>query len=65
MGLFSSKASERLEDLRKSGWDGPVDRDGNAVMSRTDGSGKSLPLFEGGTGHGTPDDSRPGGRGKR
>jgi hypothetical protein len=43
-------------DLRKSGFEGPVDQDGNAVMSRTDGKGKPLELFKGGSGTGTPDD---------
>lgn len=59
MGWFSKDAAaERLADLRESGWDGPVDRDGNAVMSRTSPDGKPLPLFEGGDGRGTPDDRR-------
>jgi hypothetical protein len=65
MGLFNSKAAERLIELRESGWGGPVDKDGSAVMSRTDRHGKSLPLFKGGTGHGTPDEKRASGRGKR
>jgi hypothetical protein len=44
--------------LRKSGFTGPIDSRGNAVMSRTDGKGKPLPLFKGGSGHGTKDDKR-------
>jgi len=51
-------SKSKLEDLRGSGFQGPVDRDGNAVMSRTDASGTPLFLFEGGTGHGTPDEAR-------
>jgi hypothetical protein len=46
----------RFFDLRESGYDGPIDQDGRAVTSRTDSRGRSLPLFKGGTGTGTPDD---------
>ena len=55
--------SEKFFALRKSGFKGPIDRNGNAVMSRTDGKGNPLSLFEGGTGHGTPDD-KSGKKGK-
>jgi hypothetical protein len=64
MGWFSSAdgkaAMARTEDLRSKGWRGGIDRNGDAVMSRTDKHGKPLPLFEGGTGHGTPDEERGG-----
>jgi hypothetical protein len=46
----------RFVDLRESGYDGAIDQDGRAVMTRTDSRGRSLPLFRGGTGTGTPDD---------
>ena len=49
----------RFIRLRDSGWTGPIDRDGYAVMSRTDPGGRPLPLFRGGSGHGTPDDRAP------
>jgi hypothetical protein len=48
--------SERFRALRQSGFTGPIDRDGRAVMSRTDNRGRPLDLFRGGTGTGTPDD---------
>ena len=32
----------RFFDLRESGWGGPIDQDGNAVMSRTDNAGNPL-----------------------
>lgn len=46
------KAAEKFFALRKSGFKGPIDRNGNAVMSRTDNKGKPLPLFKGGSGRG-------------
>jgi hypothetical protein len=55
---MSKSASDKTAALRKSGFTGPIDHKGNAVMSRTDGRGKPLPLFKGGSGHGTPDDKR-------
>jgi hypothetical protein len=62
MALFGSKsdAAEKTEALRKSGFKGPIDNKGDAVMSRTDGKGDPLPLFGGGDGdgHGTKDDKR-------
>lgn len=62
MGWFSSAegkaAMARTEDLRAKGWRGGINRDGDAVMSRTDNKGNPLPLFEGGTGTGTPDEDR-------
>jgi hypothetical protein len=48
--------TERFRALRQSGFTGPIDQDGRAVMSRTDNRGRPLDLFRGGTGHGTPDD---------
>jgi hypothetical protein len=59
MGLFSGN-HDALTELRESGFEGPVDAKGDAVMSRTDNGGRPLPLFEGGTGHGTADESRWG-----
>lgn len=61
---MSRSADEKTADLRRSGFTGPVDSKGNAVMSRTDGKGKPLPLFEGGTGHGTKDDNGRGAEGR-
>ena len=57
MGLFS-KGFEALQEIRESGFNGPVSGDNEALMSRTDKHGEPLPLFEGGTGHGTPDEDR-------
>jgi hypothetical protein len=51
-------ADAKLIALRKAGFTGPIDRHGNAVMSRTDNRGRPLPLFKGGSGHGTRDDKR-------
>lgn len=51
---------EKFFKLRRSGWKGPIDSNGNAVMSRTDRTGKPVELFKGGTGHGTPDDKKRG-----
>ena len=68
MGLFDKDPKyQALKKLRDSGYDGPVDRNGNAVASRTDSKGKPLPLFKGGTGHGTKDAERAKklGKGKR
>jgi hypothetical protein len=60
--MADDKASEKLLALRESGFKGPIDKDGNAVMSRTDSKGNTLPLFKGGTGTGTADDKRAGKR---
>jgi hypothetical protein len=57
-GKPETARDRRFFDLRESGFAGPIDQDGRAVMSRTDGRGNPLPLFKGGTGHGTPDDKR-------
>lgn len=57
-GKPETERDRRFFDLRESGFRGPIDQDGNAVMSRTDSHGEPLPLFEGGTGTGTPDDRR-------
>ena len=59
MGLFS-KGVEALKEIRESGFNGPVTGDCEALMSRTDKHGQPLPLFEGGAGHGTPDEARAG-----
>ena len=66
MGLFSS-GLEALKEIRESGFSGPVSGDSEALMSRTDNRGRPLPMFEGGTGRGTPDEGRAGlpGRGRR
>jgi hypothetical protein len=53
---MSKESSAKFLALRESGWKGPIDHKGNAVMSRTDGKGTPLPLFKGGSGHGTKDD---------
>jgi hypothetical protein len=42
-------AEKKFEALRKSGFKGPVDHKGNAVMSRTDGKGNPLGLFHKGS----------------
>lgn len=55
---MSDERYERLRALRESGWRGPVDQDGRAVMTRTNKWGRPLELFEGGTGTRTPDDPR-------
>lgn len=57
MGLFSS-GLEALKEIREPGFNGPVSRDNEALMSRTNSKGEPLPLLEGGTGHGTPDEDR-------
>lgn len=57
MPLFSS-GLEALKEIRESGFNGPVSRDNEALMSRTDGNGEPLPLLEGGAGTGTPDEDR-------
>jgi len=44
-GRPETARDKRFFDLRESGYKGPVDQDGRAVMSRTDGRGKPLPLF--------------------
>jgi len=55
----------RFFALRDSGWTGGIDRDGHAVMSRTDSRGRPLPLFRGGTGTGTPDERAARAAGER
>lgn len=47
---------DRFMRLRESGWSGPIDQEGRAVMSRTDDRGRPLRLFGGGSGTRTPDD---------
>ena len=53
-----TSAADKAAELRKSGFKGPIDQHGNAVMSRTDRRGRPLDLFKGGSGSGTPDDKR-------
>lgn len=50
-------AEQSLTEIRESGFRGPVDRNGEAVMSRTDPrDGQALDLTARGSGgHGTPD----------
>jgi hypothetical protein len=55
---MSKSTDAKFFTLRESGWKGPIDHKGNAVMSRTDSKGNPLPLFKGGSGHGTADDKR-------
>lgn len=55
-----ASSDEKFRALRKSGFKGPIDRNGNAVMSRTDRRGRPLDLFKGGSGHRTKDDKRKG-----
>jgi hypothetical protein len=55
-GKPETERDTRFFDLRESGWTGGIDQDGQAVMTRTDNGGNPLPLFEGGSGYGTPDD---------
>jgi len=57
-GKPETAADRRFFSLRESGFTGPVDQDGRALMSRTDARGNPLPMFRGGTGTGTPDDKR-------
>jgi hypothetical protein len=45
MASKDSEADEKFLALRKSGFKGPIDRNGNAVMSRTDNKGNPKPLF--------------------
>jgi hypothetical protein len=61
-GQPETPRDKRFFGLRESGYDGPIDQDGRAVMSRTDNRGRSLPLFKGGTGTGTPDETAFPGR---
>lgn len=44
-GKPETPADTRFFDLRESGWAGPADQDGYAVMTRTDNTGAPLPLF--------------------
>jgi hypothetical protein len=39
------EATEKFFSLRKSGWKGPIDRKGDAVMTETDNKGNPKPLF--------------------
>jgi hypothetical protein len=55
---WNKKAEDRFLALRKSRFTGPIDSNGNPVMTRTDSKGTPLPLFRGGSGHGTKDDKR-------
>ena len=44
-GKPETAKDKRFFDLRESGYKGPIDGDGRAVMTRTDGKGNPLPLF--------------------
>jgi hypothetical protein len=44
-GKPETAKDKRFFDLRESGYKGPIDQDGRAVMTRTDGKGNPLPLF--------------------
>ena len=39
-------AVQRFFRLRESGWTGPIDQDGRAVMTRTDSKGRPLRMDE-------------------
>jgi hypothetical protein len=45
-GKPETAADRRFFNLRESGYTGPIDRNGRAVMSRTDGRGRPLDLIE-------------------
>jgi hypothetical protein len=47
-GMPETGADRRFFDLRESGYEGPADQDGNAVMTRTGSDGQPLPLIGGG-----------------
>lgn len=56
-GREYSDAEQRLIDTRATGFTGPIDQDGHAVMSRTDNKGRPLDLTaRGASGRGTPDE---------
>jgi hypothetical protein len=44
-GRPETTADKRFFDLRESGYRGPIDQDGDAVMTRTDSEGNPVPLF--------------------
>jgi hypothetical protein len=44
-GKPETAKDKRFFDLRESGYKGPIDQDGRAVMGRTDGKGNPRPLF--------------------
>jgi hypothetical protein len=43
--MSNKDADAKFLQLRKSGWKGPIDHKGNAVMTRTDSKGRPVPLF--------------------
>lgn len=43
-GKPETAADKRFFDLRQSGYKGPIDRNGHAVMARTDGRGGFMGL---------------------
>ena len=45
-GRPETESDTRFFDLRESGYAGPIDRDGNAVMTRTDSDGTPVALFD-------------------
>jgi hypothetical protein len=44
--MSNKDADAKFLQLRKSGWKGPIDHKGNAVMTRTDKHGNPVPLFK-------------------
>jgi hypothetical protein len=44
--VSNKDADKKFLALRKSGFKGPIDWNGNAVMSRTDNKGNPEPLFK-------------------
>jgi len=59
MGLFKNSHAEALREIREPGFTGPVDSDGDAVMSRTTPDGRAMYLTDkGASGYGTPDEER-------
>jgi hypothetical protein len=44
-GKPETATDRRFFDLRESGFKGPIDQDGRAVMTETDRRGSPLPLF--------------------
>lgn len=42
----AQERTKRFFGLRESGWTGPIDQDGRAVMARTDSKGRPLRMDE-------------------
>ncbi len=47
-GKPETERDRRFFNLRESGFRGPIDQDGHAVMTETDGRGNPVPLFRAG-----------------